>query len=57
MTRKTKAHLELNLAKEVIVRKGFFKYISSKRKARENVGVLLNEVGASVIEDTQGNLL
>ena len=52
MTRKTKAHLELNLAKEVIVRKGFFKYISSKRKARENVGVLLNKMGASIMEDS-----
>ena len=38
-------------------KKGFFKYFNNKRKSRENVGVLLNEVGASVIEDTQGNLL
>ncbi|GAB0209860.1 hypothetical protein GRJ2_003451700 [Grus japonensis] len=34
-------------------KKGFFKYISSKRKARENVGPLLNEVGALVMEDTE----
>ncbi|GAB0180066.1 mitochondrial enolase superfamily member 1 [Grus japonensis] len=43
-TRKAKAHLELNLARDVKDnKKGFFKYISSKRKARENVGPLLNE--------------
>ncbi|GAB0208601.1 hypothetical protein GRJ2_003325800 [Grus japonensis] len=34
-------------------KKGFFKYISSKRKTRENVGPLLNEVGALVMEDTE----
>ncbi|GAB0176869.1 mitochondrial enolase superfamily member 1 [Grus japonensis] len=39
-----KAHLELNLARDVKDnKKGFFKYISSKRKTRENVGLLLNE--------------
>ncbi|GAB0208357.1 mitochondrial enolase superfamily member 1 [Grus japonensis] len=53
-TRKTKAHLELNLAGDVKDnKKGFFKYISSKRKTRENVGPLLNEVGALVMEDTE----
>ncbi|GAB0184039.1 mitochondrial enolase superfamily member 1 [Grus japonensis] len=53
-TRKTKAHLELNLARDVKDnKKGFFKYISSKRKTRENVGPLLNEVGALVTEDTE----
>ncbi|GAB0203212.1 mitochondrial enolase superfamily member 1 [Grus japonensis] len=34
-------------------KKGFFEYISSKRKTRENVGPLLNEVGALVMEDTE----
>ncbi|GAB0199938.1 mitochondrial enolase superfamily member 1 [Grus japonensis] len=34
-------------------KKGFFKYISSKRKTRENVGTLLNVVGALVMEDTE----
>ncbi|GAB0207209.1 mitochondrial enolase superfamily member 1 [Grus japonensis] len=49
-----KAHLELNLARDVKdKKKGFFKYISSKRKTRENVGPLLNEVGALVMEDTE----
>ncbi|GAB0208273.1 mitochondrial enolase superfamily member 1 [Grus japonensis] len=44
----------LNLAKDVKDnKKGFFKYISSKRKTRENVGPLLNEVGALVTEDTE----
>ncbi|GAB0207699.1 mitochondrial enolase superfamily member 1 [Grus japonensis] len=53
-TRKAKAHLELNLARDVKDnKKGFFKYISSKRKTRENVGPLLNEVGALVTEDTE----
>ncbi|PKU31506.1 rna-directed dna polymerase from mobile element jockey-like [Limosa lapponica baueri] len=31
----------------------FFKYISSKRKTRENVGPLLNEVGALVTENAE----
>ncbi|GAB0179374.1 mitochondrial enolase superfamily member 1 [Grus japonensis] len=53
-TRKAKAYLELNLARDVKDnKKGFFKYISSKRKTRENVGLLLNEVGALVMEDTE----
>ncbi|GAB0208442.1 mitochondrial enolase superfamily member 1 [Grus japonensis] len=53
-TRKAKAHLELNLAREVKDNeKGFFKYISIKRKTRENVGPLLNEAGALVMEDTE----
>jgi len=44
-TRKAKAHLELNLTRDVKDnKKGFFKYISSKRKTRENVGLLLTEV-------------
>ncbi|GAB0208703.1 mitochondrial enolase superfamily member 1 [Grus japonensis] len=53
-TRKAKAHLALNLARDVKDnKKGFFKYISSKRTTRENVGPLLNEVGALVTEDTE----
>jgi len=44
-TRRAKVHLELNLAREVKDnKKGFFKYISSKWKTRDNVGLLLNEV-------------
>ncbi|PKU29906.1 rna-directed dna polymerase from mobile element jockey- hypothetical protein [Limosa lapponica baueri] len=53
-TRKAKACLELNPAKDVKDnKKGFFKYISSKRKTRENVCQLLNEVGALVTEDAE----
>lgn len=49
-----KVHLESKLARDVKdSKKGFFKYISSKRKTRENVGVLLNEVGAVVMKDTE----
>ena len=52
--RKDRAHLKLNLVEEVKEKKkGFFKYISSKWKTRENVGPLLNEVGALVTEDTE----
>ncbi|GAB0181301.1 mitochondrial enolase superfamily member 1 [Grus japonensis] len=52
--RKAKAHLELNLARDVKDNnKGVCKYISSKRKTRENVGLLLNEVGALAMEDTE----
>jgi len=53
-TKKAKAHLELNLARDVKDnKKGFFKYISSKQKTRDNVGPLLNEVGALVMEDAE----
>ncbi|PKU35582.1 glycerol kinase [Limosa lapponica baueri] len=53
-TRKAKAHLELNLQRDVKDNeKGFFKCNSSKRKTRENVGPLLNGVGALVTEDTE----
>ena len=34
-------------------KKGFFNYISSKRKARDNVGLLMNEVGVLVTEDVE----
>ena len=52
--RKAKAHLELNLAREVKNnKKGFFNYISSKRKTRDNVGLLLNEAGVLVMENAE----
>ena len=54
MTRKAKAHLGLNLARYVKDNKeDFFKYISSKRKTGETVGLLLNEVGALVMQDAE----
>jgi len=46
--------LELNLARDVKDNKmGFFKYISSKQKTRDNVGPLLNEVSVLVTEDAE----
>jgi len=46
--------LKLKLAKEVKEnKKGFIKYVSSERKTRENVGPLLNEVGALVTGDAE----
>ncbi|XP_074451776.1 uncharacterized protein LOC141746694 [Larus michahellis] len=53
-TREAKAALELNLARDVkLNKKGFYKYIGSKRKTREVVGPLLNETGATVTEDAE----
>jgi len=53
-TRKARAHLELYLARDVKNnKKGFFNYISSKWKTRDNVGPLLNEAGVLVIEDAE----
>ena len=49
--RKAKAHLELNLARDVKGNKKGF-YISIKRKTRENVGPLLNGAGPTLTEDT-----
>lgn len=52
--RKVKGHLALNLAREVKdKKKGFFKYVNSKKKTGDNVGLLLNEVGALVTEDAE----
>ena len=52
--RKAKVHLELNLARDVKDnKKGFFNYISSKRKPKDNVGPLLNEVGVLVTENAE----
>jgi len=54
VTRKAKAHLELKLARGIKNnKKGFFNYIISKRKARDNVGPLLNEAGVLVMEDAE----
>jgi len=53
-TRRAKVHVELNLARNVKDnRRGIFKYISSKWETRENVGLLLNEVGTLVMKDTE----
>ena len=53
-TSKAKAHLELNLTRDVKDnKKGFFNYISNKWMSRENVGPLLNEAGVMVTEDAE----
>jgi len=52
--RKAKVHLELYLTMDVKDnKKGFFSYISRKQKTRDNVGLLLNEVGVLVTEDAE----
>jgi len=56
--RRAKVHLELNLARSVKDnKKDFFKYISTKRKTRDNARPLLNEVGDLVMEDTEKALI
>ena len=45
---------ELKLTRDVKNnKKGFFNYISSKWKTRDNVGPLLNESGVLVMEDSE----
>lgn len=39
--------------RDVKDKKGFFKYMSSKRKTSENMGLLLNEVGALLTKGTR----
>lgn len=50
MLRKAKIHLKLNLERDMKGnRKGFLKYIASKRKTRQKVGLLLNGAGDLLI--------
>ncbi|GAB0207675.1 mitochondrial enolase superfamily member 1 [Grus japonensis] len=52
--RKAKAHVELNLSRDVKdKKKGFHKYIEDKRKTRENVSPLLNEMGYLMTQDME----
>ncbi|CAM4644907.1 unnamed protein product [Lepidochelys kempii] len=52
--RKAKSHLELQLARDVKSnKKGFFRYVSNKKKVKERVGRLLNEGGNLVTEDVE----
>uniref|UniRef100_A0A8C3H5H4 Reverse transcriptase domain-containing protein n=1 Tax=Chrysemys picta bellii TaxID=8478 RepID=A0A8C3H5H4_CHRPI len=52
--RKAKSHLELQLARDVKSnKKGFYRYVSSKKKVKESVGPLLNEGGNLVTEDVE----
>ncbi|KAK4810486.1 hypothetical protein QYF61_004266 [Mycteria americana] len=54
IVRKDKAQMEFNLARDVKDnKKGFYKYIGDKKKTRENVGLLLNETGDLVTQDTE----
>ncbi|KAK4811992.1 hypothetical protein QYF61_022988 [Mycteria americana] len=53
-TQFSEEYLELDLARDVKDnKKGFFKYIGDKRKARENVGLLLNKAGDLVTQDME----
>ncbi|GAB0208425.1 mitochondrial enolase superfamily member 1 [Grus japonensis] len=52
--RKAKALIELNLARDVKdKKKGFYRYVSEKRRTRENVGPLWNETGDLVTQDME----
>ncbi|CAM4553989.1 unnamed protein product [Caretta caretta] len=52
--RRAKSHLELQLARDVRSnKKGFFRYVGNKKKAKESVGPLLNEGGNLVTEDVE----
>ncbi|CAM5173164.1 unnamed protein product [Eretmochelys imbricata] len=52
--RRAKSHLELQLARDVKSnKKGFFRYVSNKKKAKESVGPLVNEGGNRVTEDVE----
>ncbi|CAM5113746.1 unnamed protein product, partial [Eretmochelys imbricata] len=52
--RKAKSHLEVQLARDVKSnKKGFFRYVSNKKKVKESVGPLLNEGGNLVTEDVE----
>nr|XP_048724541.1 RNA-binding motif, single-stranded-interacting protein 1 isoform X1 [Caretta caretta]XP_048724542.1 RNA-binding motif, single-stranded-interacting protein 1 isoform X1 [Caretta caretta]XP_048724543.1 RNA-binding motif, single-stranded-interacting protein 1 isoform X1 [Caretta caretta]XP_048724544.1 RNA-binding motif, single-stranded-interacting protein 1 isoform X1 [Caretta caretta] len=52
--RRAKSHLELQLARDVKRnKKGFFRYVGNKKKAKESVGPLLNEGGNLVTEDVE----
>ncbi|GAB0176419.1 mitochondrial enolase superfamily member 1 [Grus japonensis] len=52
--RKAEALIELNLARDVKGnKKSFYRYVSDKRKTRENVGPLWNNTGDLVIQDME----
>ncbi|CAM5153463.1 unnamed protein product [Eretmochelys imbricata] len=52
--RRAKSHLELQLARDVKSnKKGFFRYVGNKKKAKESVGPLLNEGGNLVTENVE----
>ncbi|GAB0204852.1 mitochondrial enolase superfamily member 1 [Grus japonensis] len=52
--RKAKALMELNLARDVKDnKKSFYRYVSDKRRTRENVGPLQNETGNLITQDME----
>lgn len=52
--RKAKTHLDLNLSRDVKSKsKSFYRYMSSKKKAKINVGLLLNVARSLVSKDMQ----
>ncbi|GAB0180267.1 mitochondrial enolase superfamily member 1 [Grus japonensis] len=52
--RKAKALIEISLARDVKDnKKSFYRYVSDKRRMRENVGPLWNEMGDLVTEDME----
>ncbi|GAB0182963.1 mitochondrial enolase superfamily member 1 [Grus japonensis] len=52
--KKAKALIEVNLARDVKDnKKSFYRYVSEKRKMRENVGPLWNEMGDLVTQDME----
>ncbi|GAB0204934.1 mitochondrial enolase superfamily member 1 [Grus japonensis] len=52
--RKAKALIEINLARDVKdKKKSFYRYVSDKRRTRENVGPLRNETGDLVTQDME----
>ena len=53
-TRMGLGKLELNLSRDVKGnKKGFYKYVNSKRKSRENMGLLLNGEGEQATNDME----
>ncbi|GAB0178252.1 hypothetical protein GRJ2_000290500 [Grus japonensis] len=52
--RKAKALIEINLARDVKDnKKSFYRYVSGKRRTRENMGPLQNETGDLVTQDME----
>ncbi|PKU32701.1 hypothetical protein llap_16995 [Limosa lapponica baueri] len=52
--RKAKAQIDLNLARDInSIKKSFYRYVSDKKKTRENVGPLQKEAGDLVTRDME----
>lgn len=56
--REARAQLEVNLAKDIMDnKKDVCKYISNKKKRKDNMGLLLNKGGTLVTEDIEKAVL